>query len=346
MLLFCDSFDSYNTAQIARKYIVTGIAPTIGSANGRFANGMVLTAGTIRNTGVPIPAVTTVIVGFGVKITDMPVASNLRLLEFREGIINHIGILLDNTGALLVNRGVLNGSPGNGTNLGISASGILGTGGFTYLEVKVVVHDTTGSVVIRANGIVVLTLTGIDTRDAGTGIINEVAFGSSGTSTTTSVACTVDDFYVCDNTGAINNDFLGDTRVQAILPDGAGNYTQLTPSAGSNFDCVNENPANDDTDFVSSITAGQKDSYTLAPIALLTATIFGVAVNLISRKEDAGPRTERSLVRSSGVDAVGAIVAPGVTYLNVQQIFELDPSAASWTVATVNAMEAGVEVVT
>jgi hypothetical protein len=57
--------------------------------------------------------------------------------------------------------------------------------------------------------------------------------------------------YVLDNTGTQNNDLIGDCRIETLYPNGAGNYAQLSANgAGTNYGCVNEHPADDDTTYV------------------------------------------------------------------------------------------------
>ena len=69
----------------------------------------------------------------------------------------------------------------------------------------------------------------------------------------------LDDIYVADSSGTFNNDLLGDIRIDNVHPNGAGNYTQFTPSAGANYECVDDNPY-DAANYVSHITLGEKDS--------------------------------------------------------------------------------------
>lgn len=340
MLLLCDSFDTYSTAQILRKYTATAGTCAIGAANGRFGNGMQVTVNGSPHGATAVFAPTaTVITGMAVKVSAVP-PSQTPLFRLVEGAVSHITIGINAVGAILAIRGT-----NSGTLLGSSPAGAVPIGSFSYVEAKIVVHDTTGSVVIRINGIVVLTLTGIDTRNAGTtGLLDGIVLGGDASSSNGSI--TYDDFYLCNAAGAVNNDFLGDIRVQALLPDGTGNYAEWAPSAGANWQCVDENPTTDDTDFVSSSTPGQRDTYTMGALTPLTGTVFGVAVNAVARKDDAGARTIRTMVRSGGVDANGATVAETTSYVNYQQIYETDPVAVAWTVTTVNAMEAGTEEVT
>ena len=100
-----------------------------------------------------------------------------------------------------------------------------------------------------------------------------------------------DDLYVCDSAGSTNNGFLGDCRIDTIYPSGAGNYTQFTPSTGSNYTCVDETAPNT-TDYVDGATVGDRDSYALGNLSALSSqTVYGVQVNAAILKDDAGSKS-------------------------------------------------------
>ena len=134
---------------------------------------------------------------------------------------------------------------------------------YFYVEIKVVIHDTTGSVAIHVDEVAVTfnaSLTGIDTRNAGTtGIVDR--FVLNGSSVAPNVI--VDDLYLCDDSGSTNNDFLGICAVERLMPEtGNGDHTDFTCSTGSDHGAlVDDNPPTDDTDYNSSTTVGHQDCY-------------------------------------------------------------------------------------
>jgi hypothetical protein len=76
----------------------------------------------------------------------------------------------------------------------------------------------------------------------------------------------IDDLYVCDGSGSVNNDFLGECRVLTLLPsDGNGSNNDFDTSAGGSpadhGAMVNDTTPNDDTDYVSSSTVDHVDSW-------------------------------------------------------------------------------------
>lgn len=233
------------------------------------------------------------------------------------------------------------------TQLGI-ATDTVRPGQFNYIEVKVAISNTVGTVDVQVNGQSVLSLTNQDTRNGGT--VDQCdtieLVGVDGASQ--EIAHTLfDDFYICDTSGSANNDFLGPLKVEELHPNGAGNSAQFTPSTGANWECVDETPANDDTDYVSESTANDKDTHTMTNLANIDGTIYGVQVDAITRVEDATTHTHTNIVRRSTSEANGAgPTISSTTFVAVSDIFEQDPAAGPgvWTVTNVNAMEAGYEV--
>ena len=61
-------------------------------------------------------------------------------------------------------------------------------------------------------------------------------------------------------------------------------------------------------------------------------------------KSDSGTIQARAMARSASTDATGADKAISTTYAPHDEIFELDPSAAAWTITTINGAEFGFEV--
>ena len=157
-----------------------------------------------------------------------------------------------------------------------------------------------------------------------------------------------DDIYILDSLGSKNNDFLGDIRVDSIHPNGAGNYTQLTPSAGNNYECVDETNM-DSSDYVEGANAGDKDSYTYAnvPTDLDDAGIFGIQLrNQAIRTAEADNIKLKGFLRTGLTDyeeTTAQSLADTIKSKSV--IWEDDPSDSNaWTKAKINACEFGVEV--
>jgi hypothetical protein len=130
-----------------------------------------------------------------------------------------------------------------------------------------------------------------------------------------------------------------------ILPDGAGNSTDFTPSAGSNFQNVDETSTDSDTTYNSETTAGDHDTYTYAAVGL-TGNVRAIQTNLVVRSTGAGAETLRPKIRISGTDYSGTTVGCTTSYLDKMEVFETSPATAVvWTVSEIDGAEFGIELV-
>lgn len=223
-------------------------------------------------------------------------------------------------------------------------------GAWKYMEIKVKVHDTAGYIIVRVDGFELANVQNVDTRNNGsgtTGLINLVQFVN--TSGSSDVSWVIDDLYICNEQGSVNNDFLGDCTVTYIQPSAAGTTTGLTPSTGSNWDCVSDpvsTVAPQTSDYVSGSTNDTKDTYAMADISLTgTPIIAGIVHYAYAEKADSGTRSIGLITRLSGVEVqtsdqvISYTGAQGPRY--VRQVMETKPGGGSWTQTDVNNMEIG-----
>lgn len=156
-----------------------------------------------------------------------------------------------------------------------------------------------------------------------------------------------DDVYICDNTGDYNTGFIEDGEILTLLPNGAGDETQLSLfGAATNWEAVSEVPFDGDTSYVFGNVAGTQDLYTIDTMATgVTFVIPGIMVNTVARKD--GPDTVgvRGLVKSSGNVGTGTGIDVTTSYLTYQQVFEKEPvTNADWNETLINTLQMGVEV--
>jgi hypothetical protein len=147
-----------------------------------------------------------------------------------------------------------------------------------------------------------------------------------------------DDIIIFDTTGGYMNTWPGGLRITRLAPTGAGNYAQWTPSTGANWECVNEVPPSD-TDYVSSDTSGQKDSYVMADCG---ANVYDIKA-LVSRFYGSGESQIKSLLRIGGSDYLGSVIDLPSTG-KVDDIRYINPATSQpFTSAEVNGLESGME---
>lgn len=236
---------------------------------------------------------------------------------------------------------------GDGTVLAASAAGVLAASTWFYIEGKCTLADAGGYVEVRLNGSVtpILTYTG-DTKNGGTKTVLEaIQVGTAGSFTSR-----FDDFYFLNGAGsAPYNDFLGEVRCYPLAPNGNGNSSQLTGSDGdsvNNYLHVDEIPsASNDADYVGSATVDQQDTYAHSDLTITAGTVLDVKVSQRAYKSDAATRGFASIVRSGGSDVATADRALGTGAQRWIDRYAVNPVTANpWTLAEINALEAGFRV--
>jgi len=255
-------------------------------------------------------------------------------LSADSGATIHLTIGYSNA-ALILYRGSV-----GGTVLG-TYSAVFSPGTWYHLEVSATVADAGGTCTVKLNGATVITYTG-DTKNAGTSTnIDTLALGSNGGFT-----AYFDDVYVANSTGsAPYNTFLGDVRVYALSPSGAGTSTQFTPSSGANYTTVDELPYSA-TDYVSGTTIGLRDLYTMSDLPATANSVLAVQHNVVAKKADAYPISMRPVIRSGASNYFGNTVSLGASDSVLQDLRTEDPATTTaWTISGVNALEAGMETV-
>jgi len=237
------------------------------------------------------------------------------------------------------------GNIGDGEKLGF-ADALLSTKVWHYLEVKVKFSTSSGTVTVRVNEEEVLAVTSVDTAQTTSGDLRPSTIAVGGG--TISQRVVIDDVYILDDLGSINNDFLGDVRVERLNPNGNGNSSQFVGSdadSTNNYLLVDETVVDDDTTYVESSTATEKDTYDFANSAETPADIKAVSVKSWVRKTDAGSRNFVHTARSSGVEEDSGVLYPGVDFRFMESIFETDPNtSAAWLIAAVNSAEYGFKI--
>lgn len=227
--------------------------------------------------------------------------------------------------------------------LGTTSGANIRPGKWYYIECKANISNTTGSVVIKINEEQKLSLSNKDTQRSGTAEWRKFQLLGSGVYPDN---FSFDDWYVFNTSGSVNNDFVGSTRIDGILPNAAGDQTDWTPSAGANYTTVDENPATGDTDYVESSTSTDQDLYNYASVPTTLNVIHGVQINTDVRETDASDFTLKTLIKTgttTSADSAQAIA--GTSYETLYRIAEQDPdTSAAWTSSGINGAQFGIEV--
>ncbi len=338
-LLWVDGFESYGTSNgsapsptgiLARQYTVVD-EDNMDIEEGRLGSGHSLELGYSAISSIKTPILTTddtLIVGFAWRPAVSIIADVVYLYD---GGTEGMGITF-NYGRLSIMRGstVL-----ETTNFQIN------TNNWYWIEFKVKCNDSTGTYELRIGETVIASDTGVDTK-AGSNNYHDIVKLIGGASNDIG---RFDDFYVCDGAGAVNNDFLGNVKVTTLFPDGAGTTTDFTPSAGANFENVDEQLIDEDSTYNESSTSTHKDTYTYDNVGALT-DIKGLQINTLCRETDVTSFSLKTPIRSNGTDYDDSAQVIGTTdYVFKRRLAELDPNtSAAWLAAAINAAEFGIKV--
>jgi hypothetical protein len=232
------------------------------------------------------------------------------------------------------------------TQLAITTSSFV-YGAWHHFELKVLVHPSTGTYELRHNEVSAFSATGQNTANAGSSQADVFAMRF----TTTSTNVRIDDVYVWDGTGSVVNDFVGDTVIEGIQVTGAGATTQWTPSAGSNFDNVDDPPVTVDDvgagGFNSSDTAAQRDLYAFSDLTQIDGTILSVQLDTQLAMASSGSRSVKTKYRDPDTTVVD-IATKAVTstsYDSFQDVMSVNPrDSLAWDAADINGGQFGVEI--
>lgn len=351
-LLFHDSFDHYDTATaLAKGWTITisgssSFGPS--AANGRNGTASLrLVYGTSTNNQSCFgdlalsPSGATCIVQGSIKPATLP-SQTLILFTIYNGTTAQVSVFLTTSGALEVRRGAAGGSA-----LLATAATSLTAGVTYYLEFKVLVDNTTGTLDMKLDGASIMSVTGLDTcNTAGetwTGLRMGMPSGVTGMSANVTVDW--DDFVVMDGSGSTLNAMIGDARQIAHLPIGDGASLNWSPSTGTaHYALVDENPPTS-ADYVQSGTVGHVDTLTY-PAMGVTGTVYAVTQPIYAQCAVAGLRQLVAVVRIGGTDyAHPTPQMLGADLRFYRFTWETNPAtAAAWTVAEIDAAEFGYKV--
>lgn len=224
-LLFMDGFDLYSVSSDTVLGRWTTLSNT-GSSNiltGRYSGSCLqFTSVSNLNIAKALPTTYSTLV-LGVAIKTNLAASSFTCFSFYDtvGGTAQTSVCIQSDGSIVVKRGT-----SAGTTLGTSAAGVIASNTWAYVEAKILfTTGATGTYEVRVNGTNVVSGTSATTAASTTAI---GAFDLRVTNS--SLTAYWDDLYLCDTSGAANNNFLGDSRIETVFPT-ADTATKNFPTA-------------------------------------------------------------------------------------------------------------------
>lgn len=332
-LVFMDGFDHYTTNTIAGGKWHRGYA-AVTQSGARTGLGCILQGVGSNEVSRMVPTADTYIVGMAVRGETGTDDANVGI-QFRWDDTDQVQILWDAANTTWdIYRG--GSKVADGTN-GVAPI----VDDWYYLEARVYVDDVNGEVEVRLDGVAIATFSG-DTRNTASGDITNINL-------LLQANVRVDDLYILDETGTKYNTFLGPIAVQTLFPTANGSLAQFTPSAGSNYENVDDTNPDEDATY-NSTNAAAEDTFnfdSLTGLDVYGNEIAGVQITSRARKNNASGHTIRNTIYGSlGTKDQGDNQGlPDAQYIFNVHMFTADPDTGDvWESDAVDALEAGYEV--
>jgi hypothetical protein len=214
-----------------------------------------------------------------------------------------------------------------------------------------ITSGTVGVSEVWVNGIQVINFSGDNTASGTQANVQRLHFGSLANIPVPGVNAHFgyDDIAINDTSGTINNGRPGPGVVVLLKPSGAGSSTQLArggTDTGANWSQCSEIPPSA-AQYVGSATVGQRDLYALTdvPGGVSVGSINVVEAIALAHLSDAGSGSMGLTVKSGATINEASAQALAVSPDYYRARWEVDPNTgAAWTLAAVNAAEAGATV--
>jgi hypothetical protein len=335
-----DCFDAFGSDATKTTVVTT---PTGGSWSGyaaKFAQGTglnTLALGRFNTGGTQ----SELYVRYRFRMASGIAASNtlLSIVEFKNASGEQCNLAIRTDALQLIAR--------KGTTVLGTAVGALSLDRWYLIEIHVIVSDTVGVFDVKVDGTTILSLgSSLDTKtQTDNAQINTITFfGAAGG--ISNFLSYIDDIAVNDTAGSVNNSWVGDGRISALIPNGAGDTQQFTKNTGaSNQEAVDEIPPDDDTTYVADSVSGHKELETLSASDSNTGVVNGVGVWIRAKKTDAGAQSIETLIKNGTTEDAGTSTALTTAYVYYRKIYDLDPdSVAAWTKADLDALQAGAKI--
>ena len=234
-LIFVDGFDTYQAplqkwdAQVISGNTGTALQPQILPTSGRSSGGCAYFPSRVNSAVAMLqknfPNVATMFCGFALFLDTSPASGDTVLMQWVDGSTTQVDLRVTITGHFYFTR--------NGTILGTQSVNAIPLRAWHYVEVLVTIDPSAGVCTLNVDGTNAgwISLTAQNTRATANSFVGGLKIGYNSQVSGTGFQAPnvfVDDFYLANTTGSFNTAFLGDVRIQGLVPSGNGctlNYT-------------------------------------------------------------------------------------------------------------------------
>lgn len=221
---------------------------------------------------------------------------------------------------------------------------ILNPNQWYYIELDFDIADA-GRMTLHLDGAVVYDNQSIDLRHSSRSAgWTQIVFNGITANSNTVERQRLDDIYICDHSGTLNNAPLGPIQVKALLPDADGFQNDFTSSSGSanHFEDVNENP-DDETTFLESSTSGHRELFSHEPSQPL-GQIHGVYHSASVRVTDNIARNVSLSTRHNTTTTDNVSISVGNSeFTHISAPYDNNPAASGlWSEANLDNTQFGI----
>jgi hypothetical protein len=343
-LLMTDGFDIYTNVQtdmLRRGWsnMTSASTPVPGRSGGRAlgcGNSNLSGSRISKSWGTQVNAAT-----FGVAVYLQNLA-NICTFGFQDSVgAGQVNLVINTAGSVQVARNfnttIASGTPGTVTG-----------GAWNYFEFKTVVGSF-GSLEVRMNGSVLYSASSLSTQTTSFGlggffvVGNGIGSGVNGH--------WFDDLYVVDSSGTFNNTFLGDCRIETLVPTADATVSGWTPNVGSlSYATLDETTMTNvnSSDYITAASSGAFARFDMSNLSTSPNSVFGTSLFAFINKSDTGQAAARLNLKSSTSVNTGTLAYPAVNFgtfgTTITELTNSDPATgAAWAGAGINAVQVEVE---
>lgn len=137
--------------------------------------------------------------------------------------------------------------------------------------------------------------------------------------------------------------WVGNTGIQAIYPTGAGNLTEWTPSAGNNWQTVDE-IAPSDTDYNAVNAINKTDSFACSDLSGSILSVKALQAQMRCGYDGTPTPTKVKIAcRTSSTYYYGSDITVPLSFAPYLKLWETNPAGGAWDDTAINGIELGYE---
>jgi len=277
----------------------------------------------------------TLIIGFSMR---QPIAQAGKFLQFKTINNYYVGVQLqiNADGSLSLYSGW--------NLLGTTDAGVISWGTWYFVQLKVYCDDSAGTYELRVNNAVELQGVADTKDDPNNNYYAAIRFQSINPDVDKNPR--IDDFWMCDSTSAVCNDFLGPGQVvTTLIPSSEGDSSDWDVTPGPNhYEAVDE-LKQDDSEYVESTVTDDLDLYNYeSPPAM--CEIKGVQIHSEAKITGTEEKILKTVIKHATTEDADAGVSVGTSdYLTFTRLMLINPvTSLDWVRGDIDNLQAGVKV--